>query len=467
MKPRLPRGPAPLTERQLEVARLVADGLTNGEIGQRLGISLDGAKYHVSELLTRLNLDGREEITSWYRASGGRPRRLRVLVGFVGVLAAGAGVFVVMLIGTGSGGSDTPWAVTPEPTIEVTRVVEPTAAPTPLATAVPDVTERRGVAAIYEAMAWDDRRGWQRIPPPSVEVAEAEAAVHRAGYGFGAEPAGFAGVSGGDGCVVFDGAAVRTGDWVVSSVGDSVVRRLRFEAREVAPPEPAHGDGPFLLRLLSLDGEVERSHVYERFLGIPRGTFEWDVVLPAAGRWLAVATAGPNWGCFELSVDQATEFARSAAEAEELGGGYPSMVASAERVAYFDERLAEANAQGGFERRCLDADGLLWAASGEFLGRLDALSAKWSPTRRLSKVGWTPLHHEELEGGLLLTMTLIGAAEHTYSYFERSPVQGVSDGVPNGEFGFITSPTPPRAGQWLIVATAQPGNWGCFLLTLQ
>ena len=358
-------------------------------------------------------------------------------------------------------------AASPAATADATATAEPTVTATLVAAIALDVTDRRGVAEAYEAMAWDDSRGWQRIPPPSVVLAEAEGEVHRAGYAFGAAPAKFEGVAGGDGCVVFDGEVVRAGDWVVSSVGDSVARRLRFEAREAEPPEPAHADGPFLLRLLSLDGEVERSHVFERFWGTPRGTFEWDVVLPATGRWRAVVTAGPNWGCLVLDVDRAGEFPGNVAEAEQLGDGYPSMVASAERVAYFDERLAEANTVGTLERRCVDADGLAWAYSGELLARLDQLSAKWSPGRRLSKVGWAPLHHEELEGGLLLTMTLMGGPEHTYSYLERSPVQGVSDGVPNGQFGFITSPTPPRAGQWLIIATAGPANWGCFLLTLR
>lgn len=355
----------------------------------------------------------------------------------------------------------------PSPTTDATSVVEPTATATSLAVVEADVTDGRGVGEAYEAMAWDDHRGLQRVPPPSVEVAEAEAGVHRGGYVFGTSPASFEGVPGGEGCAVFDGEAVRVGDWVVSTVSEPAIRRLRFEAREAEPPEPAHGDGPFLLRLLSLDGELERSHVHERFWGMPRGTFEWDVRLPSAGRWLAVATAGPNWGCLELTVDEAAEFPASAPEAEQLGASYPSLVASAERVAYFDERLAEANAQGSFERRCLDADGLLWAASGEFFGRLDALKAKWSPNRRLSKVGWAPLHHEELEGGLLLTMTLMGAPEHTYSYLEHSPVQSAtSEGVGTGQYGFVTSPTPPRAGRWLIVATAPRANWGCYLVTL-
>ncbi len=445
----------------------MAEGLTNGEIGERLGISLDGAKYHVGELLTRLNLDRREDIASWYRVSGGRTGRVRSLVGLAALLVVGAALVAVVLVAAGWGDSALPPVASAVPAVSVTSVVEPTATATSAAVVALDVTDRRSVGEAYEAMAWDDYRGWQRIPPPSVEVAEAEAGVHRAGYVFGSAPSSFAGVSGGDGCAVFDGEAVRAGDWVISVVSEATTRRLRFEALEAAPPEPAHADGPFLLRLLSLDGDVERTHVHERFWGIPRGTFEWDVLVPATGRWLVVATAGPNWGCIELTVDEVAEFSGNLAEAEQQGVGYPSMTASSERVAYFDERLAEANTTGDFERRCVDADGLAWAASGEFLARLDALTAEWSPNRRLSKVGWAPLHHEQLEGGLLLRMTLMGAPEHTYSYLERSPVQGVSDGVPNGQFGFVTSPTPPRAGQWLIVATAGPANWGCFSVTLR
>ena len=40
----------------------MARGMTNPEIGAELGISLDGAKYHVAELLGRLSLSTRKEI---------------------------------------------------------------------------------------------------------------------------------------------------------------------------------------------------------------------------------------------------------------------------------------------------------------------------------------------------------------------------------------------------------------------
>ena len=40
------------TPRQREVLELMSRGKTNTQIGEELGISLDGAKWHVSEILS-------------------------------------------------------------------------------------------------------------------------------------------------------------------------------------------------------------------------------------------------------------------------------------------------------------------------------------------------------------------------------------------------------------------------------
>lgn len=56
-----------LTSRQREVVELIADGKTNGEIATTLGISLDGAKWHVSEILAKLNVESREDVAAWWR----------------------------------------------------------------------------------------------------------------------------------------------------------------------------------------------------------------------------------------------------------------------------------------------------------------------------------------------------------------------------------------------------------------
>lgn len=50
-----------LTQREREVLELVRQGLTNDEIADRLGISSDGVKYHVSQVLSKLGVASRHE----------------------------------------------------------------------------------------------------------------------------------------------------------------------------------------------------------------------------------------------------------------------------------------------------------------------------------------------------------------------------------------------------------------------
>ena len=52
---------SPLTLREEEVLRLVADGLRNKEIASRLGISERTATFHVGNVLSKLGADGRVE----------------------------------------------------------------------------------------------------------------------------------------------------------------------------------------------------------------------------------------------------------------------------------------------------------------------------------------------------------------------------------------------------------------------
>ena len=58
---RAPRLSAPggLTPRQVDVLRLLAEGLSNKEIGQRLGISARTAEHHVQDIYTRLGVSSR------------------------------------------------------------------------------------------------------------------------------------------------------------------------------------------------------------------------------------------------------------------------------------------------------------------------------------------------------------------------------------------------------------------------
>lgn len=60
-----PPYPDVLTPRQQEVLELVREGHTNAEIARELGISHDGAKWHVSEIIGRLGVTTREEAAAW------------------------------------------------------------------------------------------------------------------------------------------------------------------------------------------------------------------------------------------------------------------------------------------------------------------------------------------------------------------------------------------------------------------
>jgi DNA-binding CsgD family transcriptional regulator len=54
-----------LTGREREVAALLADGLTNGQLAERLFISPKTAAVHVSNILAKLGLSSRAEIAAW------------------------------------------------------------------------------------------------------------------------------------------------------------------------------------------------------------------------------------------------------------------------------------------------------------------------------------------------------------------------------------------------------------------
>ncbi|MEX2158586.1 MAG: helix-turn-helix transcriptional regulator [Dehalococcoidia bacterium] len=68
-----PRHPDVLTPREWEVLGLVRGGLSNDAIAARLGISLDGVKYHVSEILGKLGLENRTDAARWAEEPS-RPR---------------------------------------------------------------------------------------------------------------------------------------------------------------------------------------------------------------------------------------------------------------------------------------------------------------------------------------------------------------------------------------------------------
>ena len=54
-----------LNARQIEVLRLVADGLTYKEVGARLFLSERTIKYHMSEIMNRLHLENRSQVLAF------------------------------------------------------------------------------------------------------------------------------------------------------------------------------------------------------------------------------------------------------------------------------------------------------------------------------------------------------------------------------------------------------------------
>ena len=81
----------PLTARQREVIRLVAEGAPNKEIARRLGISEQGVKAHVSRLLERHGAVNRTELARVTRAWEDADRvQTRAIEDHVDVLAIDA-----------------------------------------------------------------------------------------------------------------------------------------------------------------------------------------------------------------------------------------------------------------------------------------------------------------------------------------------------------------------------------------
>jgi len=62
-----------LTERQTEVLRLVAQGLTYREVGERLALSERTVRFHMTEIISRLHLQNRNQVLAYASQLGLRP----------------------------------------------------------------------------------------------------------------------------------------------------------------------------------------------------------------------------------------------------------------------------------------------------------------------------------------------------------------------------------------------------------
>jgi DNA-binding CsgD family transcriptional regulator len=75
---------APLTEREQEVARLVADGATNWEIARMLYLSPKTVERHVSNVLRKVGARNRAELASRMRTAGPGMREMPEIGGIQG-----------------------------------------------------------------------------------------------------------------------------------------------------------------------------------------------------------------------------------------------------------------------------------------------------------------------------------------------------------------------------------------------
>ena len=92
-----PPHPDVLTPAEWNVLRHLREGLTNAEIAVRLGISPDGVKYHVSNMLAKSGAPDRHALAEWEPRSPG-PRRFG-LAGVLAGLGVAGGVVAVAFVG--------------------------------------------------------------------------------------------------------------------------------------------------------------------------------------------------------------------------------------------------------------------------------------------------------------------------------------------------------------------------------
>jgi DNA-binding CsgD family transcriptional regulator len=138
-----------LTSRQVEVLDLLARGRTNPQIAEALGISLPGAKWHVSEVMNKLGAASREEaVAAWrehQRIAARAARAAKVLLPAVALKS--------LLLATGAATTATAIVVAAVVLSATEPAREPREAAVSSSSTVPPEVEQRAKALIAEVMA--------------------------------------------------------------------------------------------------------------------------------------------------------------------------------------------------------------------------------------------------------------------------------------------------------------------------
>ena len=69
-QPDSPSLTGPLKNRELEILRLIADGLSNREIAERLFLAVTTVKWYVREILSKLHVNNRTQAVARARTLG-------------------------------------------------------------------------------------------------------------------------------------------------------------------------------------------------------------------------------------------------------------------------------------------------------------------------------------------------------------------------------------------------------------
>jgi DNA-binding CsgD family transcriptional regulator len=65
-----------LTRREVEILRLVAEGLSNAELARMLWVTEQTVKFHLSNIYRKLNVSNRTEASRWAQLNGLLPTHI-------------------------------------------------------------------------------------------------------------------------------------------------------------------------------------------------------------------------------------------------------------------------------------------------------------------------------------------------------------------------------------------------------